>query len=492
LGLRVDKSEFEESEFVRFEEVLAEQLTALKELLARPGFGQGPQSLGAELEMTLIDAEGRPKPEVERVLSRLDSGRFTVELDRFNVECNCAPLALKDGSLTGLERELRRAVAEASSAASHADAEVALIGILPTLTRADLGSAAMTESARYRALSAGLRRQRREAFHVRVDGEDPLDLEWDDVTLEGANTSLQVHLRVAPPDFARVHAAIQLATGPALACSGNSPTLLGHRLWDETRIALFKQAVDARTQQDPLPRVARVSFGTGWVDDAHELFADSVRLHGALLPVLSNEDALSVTRGGGTPQLGELRLHHGTVWRWNRAVYDPAGGGHVRIEMRALPSGPTVVDMVANTAFLLGLALDLSTDADTWRPEVPFAAAEANFYRAAQQGPAAQLVWPQTGGGTARHEAASLAAGLCDRARRGLRTAGVDDADAARYLGVFRERAERGATGAQWQRRRLRELGHRHGDAESLRRMFLDYVAHSRSGAPVHAWRSTG
>jgi hypothetical protein len=228
-------------------------------------------------------------------------------------------------------------------AARRHGAEPVLVGILPSVRAADLGPDAMTDTPRFRALATGVRRLRERAFAIRIDGEEPLETRWTDVTPEGANTSLQVHLRVAPHRFAALHAAAQIATAPAVAAAGNSPLFLGHRLWEETRIALFKQAVDERGElPDGWRPPARVSFGHGWVrGGAHELFAESVALHVPLLPVCGDEDALACVRDGGVPRLEELRLHHGTVWRWNRAIYDPGAGGHLRIELRALPSGPT-------------------------------------------------------------------------------------------------------------------------------------------------------
>ena len=247
-----------------------------------------------------------------------------------------------------------------------------MVGILPTLRAEDLQLAALSDAARYRALNNGLRRLRQEPFRIRIDGADPLELAADDVGLEGANTSFQVHLRVDPDRFADHFNAAQLATGPVLAVAGNSPTFLGHRLWEETRVALFKQAVDDRDAAGRSSRrVSRVAFGTGWIaTGAMELLEESVRLHEPVLPVLGAERPLERLAAGRVPALDELRLHQSTVWRWNRAIYDPAGGGHLRIELRALPAGPTVVDMLANAAFLLGLTLALAPDADAWIRQV--------------------------------------------------------------------------------------------------------------------------
>src|SRR6185295_670300 len=156
------------------------------------------------------------------------------------------------------------------------------------------------------------------------------------------------------------------------------------RLWEETRVALFRQATDDRRDPSVEWRPARVSFGHGWVrHGALELFAESVLQHAPLLPIASDEDARARVRAGDVPELVELRLHQGTIWRWNRAVYDPTAGGHLRIELRALPAGPSLPDMLANAAFLLGLTLALAPDAERLVTALTFGQARLNFYAAA-------------------------------------------------------------------------------------------------------------
>ena len=95
--------------------------------------------------------------------------------------------------------------------------------------------------------------------------------------------------------------------------------------------------------------------------------------------MLGDTQPSATAEPGQAPALEELRLHQGTVWRWNRAVYDPASGGHLRIEMRALPAGPTVIDMLANAAFLIGLSLWLARQDERWTYVLSFERAEHNF-----------------------------------------------------------------------------------------------------------------
>jgi hypothetical protein len=492
MGLSIDREDFDDRDRARFAERLRGGLDALAALLRRPGFGAGEASIGAEVEFSLVDAHGLPRRVNRAVLSETSDPRLTVELNQYNLECNSRPLPLAGRPFTALAAELEEVLAEAARAAACHGALPVLIGILPTLRAEDVGRDAMTELARFRALSAEIRRLRHGPFRLQIAGEDPLTATLEDVTAEGANTSLQVHLRVAPADFARTHAAAQIATAPVLAAAGNSPLFLGHRLWEETRIALFKQAVDERgALSEGWHPSARVSFGHGWVrEGAHELFAESVALHPMLLPVTGPEDPMAIVRAGGVPQLDELRLHHGTVWRWNRAVYDPARGGHLRIELRALPSGPSIPDMVANAAFLLGLTLGLREAVDWMLPALPFEHAHRNFYRAAQQGLDATLLWPSREPPSPRPiGAGDLLPLLLPTARQGLLAGGVEEAEAAQWLGILEARIASGQTGARWQRRALAELEQDLSRGEALGVLVTRYRRESETGRPVHEWK---
>jgi hypothetical protein len=273
--------------------------------------------------------------------------------------------------------------------------------------------------------------------------------------------------------------------------AGNSPTFLGHRLWQETRVALFKQAVDDRDAAGRSSRrMSRVAFGTGWTSaGALELLEESVRLHEPVLPVLGPQRPLELVEAGQVPALEELRLHQGTVWRWNRAIYDPAEGGHLRVELRALPAGPTVVDMLANAAFALGLTLALAPDAGHWTRRLAFQQAHHNFYRAAQLGLEAELAWPLGPGGQVRTlPAGELVLRLLPLARQGLEDAGVAAEEAGRRLAVIEARAATGQTGAVWQRRALAALEPRLGRERALAAMLERYLELQGTNLPVHTW----
>jgi hypothetical protein len=295
---------------------------------------------------------------------------------------------------------------------------------------------------------------------------------------------------VAPDSFARIYNAIQLAAPVVLATAGNSPFFLGRQLWEETRIALFKQAVDHRSEHGPGRPPARVSFGERWITSPFELFEESVRCHPALLPIVFDDEPRDALAEGGTPALRELRIHQGTVWRWNRAIYDPAEGGHLRIEMRALPSGPSVPDMLANAAFQIGLAFALAPDAQAWCAGACFETVHQSFYRAAREGLEAELAWPLAPGEPlAPRRTLELLEALLPLAQQGLDRIGVERSDSAPLLATIERRARSGRTGAAWQRRALAaaEAAGR-SRADALAWMLERYLEGSGSGDPVDRW----
>ena len=489
MGREIERERFGGADFERFSERLGESLVALAELLERPGFGEGPATIGAELEMALVDAAGRPAGENVAVQEGLGGDDdIALEVGRFCIECATPPVELAGRPFTALASRVTQLVERIASAAAAHGTRVAMIGTLPTLTMGDLGPGGLTESARYRALSAALEPKKPDR-RVIIDGPETLDVELPGIVAEAANAAFQIHLRVTPADFARTFNAAQLATGPALAAAANSPTFLGKLLWDETRVPLFHQAIDGHQGGEEVWRPSRVSFGYGWVRRGIlELLQESVALHEVVLPLSEAEDPLEVVRAGGVPQLAELRLHQGTTWRWNRPVYDPAWGGHLRIELRALPAGPSVIDMAANAAFLLGATLGLA-DEEWMIPAMPFELARRNFYRAARDGLGAELLWPARQAPSPRSmPAAEVVERLIPVARRGLDRAGVDADEAGALLDVMGERVTAEVTGARWQRAALAALEERMMRGTALAATLDAYIEAQFSGLPVHRW----
>lgn len=490
MGQATKQADFSEDDFVRFRDRLGSNLKSLEMLLQSPDFGVGPMSFGAELELYIVDADGRPLAINKEIQQALDDRQLTLELNRFNLEYNFTPVLVQDSCFRKTEEQALTALKRINACAEQWQGSVFPIGILPTLQASDLGLSVMTDEPRYHALTDELRRIRGGPFRINIHGEDKIDLEMEDVTLEGANTSFQVHLKVKPDEFADLYNAIQLVTPLVMAISANSPLLFGQRLWHETRVPLFKQSIDCR-RPDPLhPRPARVNYGNAWVrHGAHELFAEAVRLYRPILPVCGEEDPFVVMSAGKAPQLSELRLQMGTVWLWNRPVYDPADGGHLRIEMRTLPAGPSIRDMMANAALMIGLARLLQSSMQDLMPSIPFDYCVRNFYRAAEKGLAAKLIWPSTSQSEPEyHSAASILARLLPMLPRQLSEMGFVEADFMPLLEIIRERLDSRQTGAQWQLDQFAALRQSLSPPEALLAMQRIYQRNSLDNVPVAQW----
>ncbi|MEE4143641.1 MAG: glutamate--cysteine ligase [Halieaceae bacterium] len=491
MGLDIDRSDFTAQDSEAFAARLEENLDCLDQMLARPGFGEGPATMGSELEMYAVDSSGLPLYANEEILAQAGDPQLTLELNRYNLEYNLSPYPLAGAAFAATEQEILAKLRQVRSVAAGLGGRVVPIGILPTLRQSDFGPHCITPRRRYMVLVEQLIQRRGDGFRIDINGDDPLKLELSDITLEGANTSFQVHYRVAPAAYADTFNAIQLATPLALAVGANSPTLFGHRLWCETRVPLFKQSIDTRHMDRYGWNVpARVNFGQGWARrGAAELFREVVRIYPALMPICAGRSPADEIASGMTPSLAELRLHQGTVWLWNRPVYDSVEGGHLRIEMRALPAGPTALDMVANAAFLIGLAEGLRPHINDLLPGLPFARAEYNFYRAAQHGLEAKLLWPLRGRSDYRERGVSeIIASVLPLALAGLEGIGVAPEEARRYIGIIDQRLRRRQTGATWQRNKLALLRQAMPLQEALHALLELYMEHSESNLPVAEW----
>lgn len=422
---------------------------------------------GFELEAWLLDHAGFPYPANERLLALLANRLVVPELSRFNIELNGTPQPIGPGALAALETELDATWRRCVAAAHDIGGTVMAIGILPTIRERDLSIANVSPLKRYAALNARILAARGgRPLAIDIEGREHLALEHADVMLEAATTSFQVHLQ-APADRApRCYNASLILSAPMVAMSANSPFLFGCDLWDETRIPLFEQAVDTGGRQ-------RVTFGSGYLESSPiEFFRENVALFPPLLPI--------VDRAPAEP-LYHLRLHNGTVWRWNRMLvgFDAEGRPHLRIEHRVMPAGPTVLDMIANAAVYLGAAHCLANLPRAPESDLAFADARRNFYAAARDGLAAELVWL----GGRRAGARSIVLGeVLPMAEEGLASLGVPEVERDRYLDVVAERVRSRRTGAAWQRAHAA----RHG--RDFFRLVADYLEHQRSGMPVHEW----
>lgn len=465
-------------------------LDVFETMLAQSSFEFDRPLTGMEIECNLVDDNYQPAMSNQHVLAAIGDPAYQTELGAYNIEFNVPPRSLPGRTAIKLEADVRASLNDAEIKANADNAHIVTIGILPTLMPEHLRGGWMSDSTRYQALNDSIFRARGEDLQIDIGGAEPLSLNSGTIAPESACTSMQLHLQVSPADFADNWNAAQVLAGPQLALGANSPYFFGHHLWAETRIELFTQSTDTRPDELKTQGVRpRVWFGERWITSIFDLFEENVRYFPSLLPEVSDEDPVAELAAGRTPQLSELRLHNGTVYRWNRPVYDVVDGRpHLRVENRVLPAGPTVVDMLANSAFYYGMLRTLSEeDRPVWT-KMNFAAAHTNFRRAARYGLDAQLYWPGLGEVTTDE---LVLRQLLPMADEGLQAWGVVAEVRDRFLGVIEGRAKTGRNGATWQVSTVRALqaGGMTRPA-ALAEMLHRYCDHMHTNEPVHTWET--
>ncbi|MGH3496963.1 MAG: glutamate-cysteine ligase family protein [Nocardioidaceae bacterium] len=489
MGQEVDARTFTREDRTRYRAKVRRCLDVFERMLRDARFEADRPMTGIEIELNLVDDRGDPALKNAEALEAIADHDFQTELGQFNLEINVPPHRLDHGGLSDFEAGIRRSLNDAEAKSERVGAQMLMVGILPTLAPGHMAADSLSANPRYALLSEQILAARGEDIVIAIDGTDRLHAAADSIVPEAACTSTQLHLQVGPDDFAAHWNAAQAIAGVQLALGANSPFLLGKELWRETRIALFEQATDTRSEELKAQGVRpRVWFGERWITSIFDLFEENVRYFPALLPILDDEDPVEVFERGDTPTLAELRLHNGTIYRWNRPVYDVVRQRpHLRVENRVLPAGPTVVDTLANAALYFGLVGELATSERPVWSQMSFSAAEENFHVAARQGIEAQLYWPGLGSVPATE---LVLRRLLPLAHRGLDAWGVAVEERERLLGVIEQRCVSGRNGATW----LTAMFHRCYDAgtgdrfDALRDVVVRYRDLMHSNEPVHTW----
>lgn len=477
MGDEIAHSHFNPADFRQFEQRLEGETRLLGQWFHERAFSAQVPVCGLELEAWLIDSHAAPAPCNHAVLDKLRDPMVVPELARFNVELNVDPQPLNAAAFSRLQADLQQTWDRCQAVAGTLDVRLMIIGILPSVTQSHLSLANMSQLKRYRALNEQVLRLREgRPLMLEIHGRQHLNILHSDVMLESAATSLQLHLTVSVDEAVRYYNAAQIVSAPMVAAAANSPFLFGRDLWDETRIPLFEQAVEvggfAGASRGPL---RRVSFGTGYAKGSlYECFVENQQHFPVLLPIVYD-----------APQsdMRHLRLHNGTIWRWNRPLigYDNDGTPHLRIEHRVLPAGPTVIDSIASAAFFYGLVHALAVSDVAPERQLPFAAARDNFYTAARDGLDAQITWLD---GRKLPVAALLLDQLIPLARNGLDMLDIDAQDRDLYLGIVENRVGNACTGCNWQRAWVARHGN---DVQALTEA---YYERQQGGEPVHNWDS--
>jgi CBS domain-containing protein len=480
-----------EHEAKLFMQALLSDLTALERLIDSGRIESGVRRIGAEQEMFLVDGAMRPKPIAPEMLASVTDPRLTTETGKFNLEANLSPQYFAGHCLGDMEREALELVDLARQSAKKFGADVLLTGILPTLRQSDLTLENLTPSARYLELNRVIQQLRGGSSSIYIKGLDELNLTHDDMMLEACCTSFQVHYQVGAEEFAVLHNLAQAITAPLLAVAANSPLLLGQRLWHETRIPLFQHSVDERSHvRKHRGHPPRVSFGEGWVKESVlEIFREEIARFRVVLTKKIEEDSQAVLARGELPQLAALRLHNGTIWRWNRPCYGVNEGvAHLRIENRVMPAGPSILDEMANAAFFFGLMTALPQEYGDVTQRMSFDDAKGNFFAAARHGMKAQFTWLD---GNSIPASTLIREHLLPLARAGLVQAHLAAEDIGRYLDVIEARVQRDQNGASWMLRSLAAMEQQGTREQRYQALAADIWTQQQTNTPVHDWALT-
>ncbi len=469
MGQEITETRFKHHDFKRFDKMVKQEMELLGQWFREGHFSEKASIAGAELEAWLVDSSFRPAPWNEEVIALTGSPDVVPELSKFNVEFNVDPRPLAGRGLADMAFEMSETWKRCEKAAEHLDTSLVAIGVLPSITDSMLSLKNMSKMHRYKALNEQVLRMREgRPIRVNIDGVESISTEHQDVMLESAATSLQLHLQVPMNVAARYYNAAVILSAFTVAISGNSPFLFGADLWDESRIPLFEQAVDVGENSNP-----RVALGSGYVKESlEELFLENYSSYPVLLP-LALDDA--------SDRLIHVRLHNGTIWRWNRPLigFDDDGSPHLRIEHRVMSAGPTIADMNANMAFFYGLVESLARSDRPPELDLPFSAAFKNFYEAARCGLDSRVQWID---GCEHSISDLLIEDILPRAAAGLQLLNVDPKLTENWLKIIEARIKSRQTGATWQRKFVE----RHG--RDLTSLISAYHHQQREGLPVHEW----
>ena len=474
MGEEIRNSQYQADDFKQFHEKLKIETDLLSQWFHDKHFSSAPPVAGFELEAWLVDEQLRPAPINETFLNQLNDPLASPELASFNVEFNSTPRQLKKHVFSAMHAELVQLWRRSKAVASSLDTRLAMIGILPTVNDEDLNLANMSKMRRYRALN-------REVIHLRkgkplvfdINGEEHLHVVHRNVMLESVATSFQIHIQVSQENAVQVYNTSLISSAQMIAISANSPFLFGKNLWSETRIPVFEQAVAiGGFEAAAFGPIRRVTLGSGYVRESlMELFNENIEHYPILLPEQYPE---------AEEQLRHLRLHNGTIWRWNRPLigFDEDGSPHLRIEHRVIPAGPSIIDTIANAAFYYGVLFGMCSRFNDIESRIDFDKVRDNLYKAARFGMHTQLNWLDNTSVSA-HE---LLQRLVSYAQSGWQQLGISEDDQHTYITVIRDRIESGMTGSQWQRAFVTKNG------KDFQALLSAYLEHQESGLPVSQW----
>ncbi|WP_162341053.1 CBS domain-containing protein [Cyclobacterium salsum] len=476
------------SERKKFLKNLIQDIDALDQMIREGLIEKDVQRIGAEQEFALIDRHNKPSKNGPLILGKLQDAHFTSELAMYNLELNLDPVELKAECFSNMEKQLRKYLRKAEQVATTFGDAVILTGILPSIDLRSGQMDYMTPNPRYQALDEIIKQLRGQDFELNISGVDELILAHTNILFEACNTSFQCHLQVSAEEFVDQYNWAQLISGPVLAVCSNSPLLFGRELWSETRIPLFQQSIDIRSKGYHLKeKEQRVSFGNQWIRETTEIYKENIARFPLILTHKSTANSLDELAKGQIPDLQALKLHNGTIWRWNRPCFGTGNGiPHLRIENRYLPSGPTIIDEMANLVLWVGLMKAMPDHyRKSWHRK-SFEDTKGNFYRAATSGIFSSMAWENQMVPVQK----LFLDELLPMAEQGLSKVGISQAEASKYLEVIRKRVKTGQTGSSWMIKSYRKIKKLMSRDEAMVTLTGAIQQRRKSDLPVSEWKA--
>lgn len=471
MGSEISKREFTEEDFIAFKKALFDEIEYVKTVFDKGSdFFSDRYRIGYELEACILTGTNLPNPINKKILDDIDSPLFTNELAKYDLEINGNVFELDNEAPQKLAEDFLSLWEQAQDSAKKFNAKLGLFGVLPSLELKHFNKELyQSDMHRYTLVSQRIKELRHESVKILFHGEDEISLQKDDVMLEALGTSLQIHLQIPFDQAVEYYHAALLASVVLVGFGANSPLVLGKRAWHESRIAIFEQSVDTRDKQRrDHGDETRVHFAHGYIDSWLDLFEQNKMFKIIFADVKNKPES----------DLHHFNLHNGTIWRWIRPILDSDKDGKhtLRLELRALPSGPTLIDTQVNIWFFIGLIQGLVKSKVDLK-QIPFETLKDDFYSVAKTGLDTEFHEPINAKKVSLQEWI-LNDGLA-LTKMGLDSLGIYDVD--EYIDTIEQRTANGQNGASWQLEHFKKFN-------SIAKLMEDYMKNSEQNIPVHKW----
>ncbi|MFC3909853.1 hypothetical protein ACFORL_12300 [Legionella dresdenensis] len=462
-----------QQDYEEFDKRLQAETALLEQWFIDKIFTERELEAGSEIELFLLDEHYDPFPHNLEFIKQVNEPFLIPEVGAAHLEINSCHIPLSGDFLSKLHHSILKCWQKMCDVAHQNNHHLALIGSLPTATDKMHHPSFMTDKSRYHFLNSSIYQQQGgKGMLLNIDGYEPLVLNPHSLAINGIISALQLHIQIGLSQSVLYYNIAQAIAGPMMALACNSPFILGHHLWSDSRIPLFDHTMTLQ-RFDRADGFKCCIFGTSYLKDSFfELFDQNYQFFPRLIPEVSRESPIE--------DMFHVRRQNGVVYRWNRPVIDFNSNHqpHLRIEHRGPATGPTVVDMIANAAFFYGLINYFAIQRTPIDYLLPFHLARKNFFNAARHGLDANFGWflgRETSACALLHE-------LIPLAHKGLQALGTHSDEARFYLNIIERRVKNRMNGSNWQLHYINKHG------KDFHGLMARYLQNQYREIPVSDW----